>query len=96
MVELSKSNDYKDREVAANSKETPVDVLVNLSKDDATKYLLRFVEMFPAAYVFNERFHYYGVLIKTAKPSLLRHFEKKSVKSLRMEERFVSPTLNPR
>lgn len=34
MVELSKSNDYKDREVAANSKETPVDVLVNLSKDD--------------------------------------------------------------
>lgn len=69
--------------------------LLNLSKSDATRYILRFVELFPAAYVFNERFHYYGVLIKTANPATLKRFEARAVKNLRMEERFISPEWNP-
>lgn len=69
--------------------------LLSLSKGDATKYLLRFAAVFPAVYLFNERFHYYGVLIKTEDPASLKRFESRAVKTVRMEERFLSPTPYP-
>lgn len=70
--------------------------LLNLSKDDAVKYLLRLAEMFPAVYLFNEHFHYYCVLIKTENPAALRRFETRAAKSVRLDERFVSPTPRPK
>jgi len=65
--------------------------LLNLSKADAARYLLRLTETFPAVYLYNDRFHYYGVLIKTENPATLKRFEARAAKSVRLEERFISP-----
>ncbi len=62
---------------------------LNLTKNDCNNFALRFWDEFTAAYVVDERFHYYVVFVKASDPATLKGFETRVAKYARIDERYV-------
>ena len=62
-----------------------------LSKEDCMKFASRYASSFTATYVFDHQFHYYVVLAKASSASKLKAFEKRAMRYVRLDERFIAP-----